>query len=456
MSRIIPKLLIVEDEKNTREGIGRALKFDYHIEMAENAERALGILAKNRFDLILTDVKMPGMDGVTFVGEAKKIDPEVICVVMTAYGTVETAVDAMKSGAYDFLIKPVKLDQVEAVLKNALEGKNRRKEALNAPAASKSKAEKSKVKVFGSSKRMKDVLQLVSQIAPARSTVLLTGESGTGKEVISNLIHEKSDRANGPFIAVHCAALNANLLESELFGHEKGAFTGASAKKQGRFEAANSGTLFLDEIGEIDPSTQVKLLRVLETRSFERVGGTESIETDVRVIAATNRDLRKMVEEGSFREDLYYRLDVLNITLPPLRERKDDIPVLLNHFLKSCAEDNGKKISGFSDAAVEKLKNYSWKGNVRELRNVVEKMTVLSRHEVLDVEDIPAYILDTGPYKAEIKVKDETLNLSDNEKALIIKALSESNNNKTAAAKKLGMSRRTLHRRISELGLNEK
>ena len=456
MSRIIPKLLIVEDEKNTREGIGRALKFDYHVELAENAERGLEILKDNRFDLILTDVKMPGMDGVTFVNEAKKIDPQLICVVMTAYGTVETAVDAMKSGAYDFLIKPVKLDQVEAVLKNAIEGKNRRLEVKESETKPAAKSAKNKTTVFGSSKKMKSVLQLVEQIAPARSTVLLTGESGTGKEVISNLIHEKSDRANGPFIAVHCAALNANLLESELFGHEKGAFTGATAKKQGRFEAANSGTLFLDEIGEIDPSTQVKLLRVLETRSFERVGGTESIETDVRVIAATNRDLRKMVDEGTFREDLYYRLDVLNITLPPLRDRKDDIPVLLNHFLKSCALDNGKSISGFTDEAVAILKDYSWKGNVRELRNVVEKMTVLSRQETLDVEDIPPYILNAKP-SLELKSDiDETLNLSDNEKQLIIRALAETKNNKTAAAKKLGMSRRTLHRRISELGLSDK
>ena len=456
MSRIIPKLLIVEDEKNTREGIGRALKFDYHVELAENAERGLEILKDSRFDLILTDVKMPGMDGVTFVSEAKKLDPEVICVVMTAYGTVETAVDAMKSGAYDFLIKPVKLDQVEAVLKNAIEGKNRRKEVNKKEQPTKAKAKESKTKVFGNSKRIKGIIELVEQIAPARSTVLLTGESGTGKEVISNLIHEKSDRANGPFIAVHCAALNANLLESELFGHEKGAFTGATAKKQGRFEAANTGTLFLDEIGEIDPSTQVKLLRVLETRSFERVGGTESIDTDVRVIAATNRDLRKMVDEGTFREDLYYRLDVLNITLPPLRERKDDIPVLLNHFLTACADDNGKNISGFSEEAINKLKDYNWKGNVRELRNVVEKMTVLSKHELLDVDDIPPYILDARPYLDVNKEVDGTLNLSDNETQLIMRALAESNNNKTAAAKKLGMSRRTLHRRISELGLNEK
>ncbi|MCM8540233.1 MAG: sigma-54 dependent transcriptional regulator [Lentisphaeraceae bacterium] len=455
MSRIIPKLLIVEDEKNTREGIGRALKFDYHVELAENAERAISLLNEKRFDLILTDVKMPGMDGVTFVKEAKKLDPRLICIVMTAYGTVETAVDAMKAGAYDFLIKPVKLDQVEAVLKNAIDGKNRREQTAESKTPEKKVEKKASTKVFGKSKAIKKILSLVEQIAPARSTVLLTGESGTGKEVISNLIHECSDRANGPFVAVHCAALNANLLESELFGHEKGAFTGASGKKIGRFEAANGGTLFLDEIGEIDPSTQVKLLRVLETRSFERVGGSESIETDVRLIAATNRNLKSMVDEGTFREDLYYRLDVLNITLPPLRERHDDIPVLLNHFLEACAEDNNKSIKGFTDEALEKLKNYKWQGNVRELRNVVEKMTVLSRHDILDVDDIPPYILDTNPFPTQNE-EDETLNVSDNETNLIIRALKESNNNKTAAAKKLGISRRTLHRRISELGLDSK
>ena len=453
MSRIIPKLLIVEDEKNTREGIGRALKFDYHVELAENAERGLEILRENRFDLILTDVKMPGMDGVSFVKEARKLDPKLICIVMTAYGTVETAVDAMKAGAYDFLIKPVKLDQVEATLKNAVEGRNRREQTTELAPVAKTPGKKSKTKVFGNSKSIKRVLSLVEQIAPARSTVLLTGESGTGKEVISNLIHERSDRVNGPFIAVHCAALNANLLESELFGHEKGAFTGATSRKEGRFEAANGGTLFLDEIGEIDPSTQVKLLRVLETRSFERVGGTESIETDVRVIAATNKNLKKMVDEGTFREDLYYRLDVLNITLPPLRDRQEDIPVLLNHFLQICAEDNGKKINGFTDEAIDRLSQYKWQGNVRELRNVVEKMTVLSLSEVLDVSDIPPYILESN-FSPSTSSGNETLNVSDNEKNLIIRALKETNNNKTAAAKKLGISRRTLHRRISELGLD--
>jgi two-component system, NtrC family, response regulator AtoC len=456
MSRIIPKLLIVEDEKNTREGIGRALKSDYYVVLAENAEKGLEFLQNERFDIILTDVKMPGMDGVTFVKKAKDFDPKLVCVVMTAYGTVETAVDAMKAGAYDFLIKPVQLDQVEAVLEGALQGRKRQDDQNNDPKTSTTKTTPTANTVIGKSREMKKVLDQVEMIAPARSTVLLTGESGTGKEVISNLLHTKSDRSSGPFIAVHCAALNANLLESELFGHEKGAFTNASAKKIGRFEAANNGTLFLDEIGEIDQATQVKLLRVLETRCFERVGGTETIHIDVRLIAATNRDLRSMVDQGKFREDLYYRLDVLSLKLPPLRQHREDIPLFLNHFLQICAADNRKDIEGFTPAAIEKLSAYYWKGNVRELRNVVEKMTVLSTKKQLDSDDIPAYILDAKETLHSIdRNSDSTLDISENETQLIIKALKETKNNKTAAANMLGMSRRTLHRRISELGLNE-
>jgi DNA-binding NtrC family response regulator len=454
-SRIIPKLLIVEDEKNTREGIARALKLDYHIEMAENAETGIELLNRERFDIVLTDVKMPGMDGVSFVKKAREIDPALLCIVMTAYGTVETAVDAMKNGAYDFLIKPVQLEQVEAVLKGALDGRSRRLDKKPEIENNAAEQKSAIVEVIGHSAEMKKVLNLVDMIAPARSTVLLTGESGTGKEVIANLIHSQSDRAHGPFIPVHCAALNANLLESELFGHEKGAFTTAGAQKIGRFEAAGGGTLFLDEIGEIDQSTQVKLLRVLETRSFERVGGTKTINIDVRLIAATNRDLRAMVEEGTFREDLYYRLDVLNLSLPPLRKRQEDIPLLLNHFLKICAEENSKDLKGFSEAALNLLRSYHWKGNVRELRNVVEKMTVLSTGKVLDTDDIPSYILSSEKKVSKPASAGDSLDISENEKQLIIRALKETGNNKTAAADILGMSRRTLHRRIRELGLNE-
>ncbi|MCH2208510.1 MAG: sigma-54 dependent transcriptional regulator [Lentisphaerales bacterium] len=461
MTRSIPKLLIVEDEKNTREGIGRALKLDYHAVLAENAESALQILKNEKFQLILTDVKMPGMDGVSFVKEAQKIDPDLFCIVMTAYGTVETAVDAMKSGAYDFMIKPVKLDQVEAILQNAMAARERKLSSVvkNTPPAKTTALVQvnQKSPVIGQSRKMKEVMNLVSQIAPARSTVLLTGESGTGKEVIANCIHEYSDRINGPFVTVHCAALNANLLESELFGHEKGAFTNANTKKIGRFEAADGGTLFLDEIGEIDASTQVKLLRVLENRCFERVGGTETIHIDVRLVAATNKNLRKMVEDGEFREDLYYRLDVLNILLPPLHERKDDIPLLLNHFLQLCTKENNKSIGGFSQEALNVLVEYKWPGNVRELRNLVERMTILAKGSTIEIYDVPAIVSEKKPAigspETGLHFTPQTLDVSQNEKQLIIKALEETNNNKTAAAKKLGISRRTLHRRITELGL---
>lgn len=458
MTRTIPKLLIVEDEKNTREGIGRALKFDYHTVLVENAEIALGLLKKEKFQLILTDVKMPGMDGVSFVKEALKIDSDLFCIVMTAYGTVETAVDAMKSGAYDFMIKPVKLDQVEAILQNAMAARTRKLETQKLATTQAKTTALVKVKkspVIGQSRKMKEVMSLVSQIAPARSTVLLTGESGTGKEVIANCIHKFSDRVNGPFVTVHCAALNANLLESELFGHEKGAFTNANARKIGRFEASDGGTLFLDEIGEIDASTQVKLLRVLENRCFERVGGTETIHIDVRLVAATNKNLRDMVDKGEFREDLYYRLDVLNIVLPPLRDRKEDIPLLLNHFLQLCAEDNNKSITGFSNEALDSLSSYNWPGNVRELRNIVERMTILAKGSTIEIYDVPAMVTENPekPLNVNHNFTPESLDVSQNEKQLIIKALKETNNNKTAAAKKLGISRRTLHRRITELGL---
>jgi two-component system, NtrC family, response regulator AtoC len=457
MSRTIPKLLIVEDEKNTREGIGRALKFDYQVTLAENAESGLNILNHEKFDLILTDVKMPGMDGVTFVREALHLNPNMACVVMTAYGAVETAVDAMKSGAYDFLIKPVKLNHVETVLKNAFDSLQRKQQVQKVKTSSNTSIIKtsSKSNIIAHSREMHDVLNLVRQIAPTRSTVLITGESGTGKEVIANALHSMSDRASGPFIAVHCAALNANLLESELFGHEKGAFTNANARKTGRFEAADGGTIFLDEIGEIDASTQIKLLRVLESRTFERVGGTETLSVDVRVVAATNRDLKQMVEAGEFREDLYYRLDVLNVNLPPLRERKDDIPLLLNHFLQIQANENKKDLTGFSPQALEALSNYSWRGNVRELRNVVERMSILCKGKTIELSDIPDKITNEPKVNGAPTKHDASLDIATNETQLILRALKESNNNKTAAAKMLGMSRRTLHRRITELGLQE-
>ena len=467
MTRVIPTLLIVDDEKNTREGLQKALKYDYQVTLAEHAESALEILKTKTFDLILSDVKMPGMDGVSFIKVVRDEHPEITSVVMTAFGSIDTAVDAMKNGAYDFLTKPLDLENLDKVLSGALASNIRQKEVLEAvieeveedqPVKKKAVGKVSRTSIIGESEAFKKVLGMVEQIAPARSTVLLTGENGTGKEVIAKAIHEASDRVKNPFVAIHCAALNANLLESELFGHEKGAFTGANAAREGRFEAADGGTLFLDEIGEIDQATQVKLLRVLESRSFERVGGTRTINVDVRLVAATNRNLKEMVQNGTFREDLYYRLNVINIDLPSLRKRVEDIPLLLNYYLSIYNKENAKQIAGFTDAALATLKSYSWPGNIRELRNVVERMVVLCNSELLG-EDLLPNELKNGALIVEesTDVKKVTtfssLDVKKNEKDLIIKALEECGGNKTAAAQKLGISRRTLHRKIESLGL---
>ena len=446
MSRVIPKILIVDDEKNAREGLERALKFDYQVYLADSAESAIDILEDEKFDLVLTDVKMPGMDGISFVSKVKELNEQTVFVVMTAYGSISRAVDAMKAGAYDFITKPFEIDDLERCLESAIASKAKRPEIAKA-----AKAPASKLNIVGKSKQIKETIDLVKQIAPARSTVLLTGESGTGKELFAKAVHDLSDRKDEAFIAVHCRALNANLLESELFGHEKGAFTSANSRKIGRFEAADKGTLFLDEIGDIDAATQIKLLRVLESRTFERVGGVEPITVDVRLVAATNKDLRQMVKDGEFREDLYYRLDVLNVHLPPLRERKGDIPVLLEHFLKISCEENNRKIDGFTPEALKALEEYSWPGNIRELRNAVEKMTVLAKSDALDIQDIPKFILENPSPLAG--GNSDSLDIGENEKDLIIKALKECNNNKTKAAEKLGISRRTLHRKIAQLGL---
>ena len=464
MTRVIPTLLIVDDEKNTREGLQKALKYDYQVVLAENAESALGVLKARSFDLILSDVKMPGMDGVSFVKKVAVEYPEITSVVMTAFGSIDTAVDAMKGGAYDFLTKPLDLEHLDKVLSGALASNLRQKtvveeEPLSLESKTKPKAGLVKsTSIIGESESFNKVLAMVQQIAPARSTVLLTGENGTGKEVVAKAIHSASDRVKNPFVAIHCAALNANLLESELFGHEKGAFTGANAAREGRFEAADGGTLFLDEIGEIDQATQVKLLRVLESRSFERVGGSRTINVDVRLVAATNRNLKEMVQQGTFREDLYYRLNVINIDLPALRERAEDIPLLVDYYLSVYNKENAKDISGYSDAVMRTLLAYSWPGNIRELRNVIERMVVLCNSESLAEDLLPEDLQNTASVETiatggKKVMTFSSLDVKKNEKDLIVKALEECAGNKTAAAQKLGISRRTLHRKIESLGL---
>lgn len=447
-----PEILIVDDEHNTREALARYLKGRFSVTTAADGEMAIELLKERNFDLVLTDLRMPNADGMSVLEATRSKADRPLCILLTAYGSIGDAVAAVKQGAFDFVPKPVKLDKLEEVIDAALA--SRRAAAAPEAAAPETEAagEESDLvfPVPGSADPMGRIMEMVATVAPTRSTVLLTGESGTGKEVIARLIHDRSGRT-GYFVPVHCAALASTLLESELFGYEKGAFTGASERRKGRFELADHGTIFLDEIGEIDAATQVKLLRVLESRSFERVGGTETVKVDVRLIAATNRDLRKMVAEKSFREDLFYRLSVVNLELPPLRERREEIPVLIHRFIAEFARDNQRKVDGIEPDALARLVHYDWPGNIRELRNCIECMVVLAKGRKLSVADIPENIREARPVVPEEKTKELPVGTFEaTERELIEKALAECNGNRTAAAKLLGISRRTLHRRLAE------
>ncbi|MGA0334444.1 MAG: sigma-54-dependent transcriptional regulator [Kiritimatiellia bacterium] len=448
-----PTVLIVDDERNTREGLARALRRKYTILLADSGMAALEVLKTERPDAVLTDLRMPGMDGMTLVRRILTLDSQPVCILLTAYGNVETAVEAMKAGAYDFLTKPVNLDRLEVLLQRAIQ--TRRLEAANRQLRQELDAKYGMESIVGQSSSMQAVFDTIRQVAPSRATVLIQGESGTGKELVAHALHRLSNRGDNPFVAVHCAALSDTLLESELFGHERGAFTGATETRKGRFELADGGTLFLDEIGEIEPATQVKLLRVLEERNFERVGGMEKIEVDTRLLCATNRDLKRMVEEGSFREDLYFRLNVVQIRLPPLRERREDIPLLLNHYLKEFASENAKNIEGITPEALEALIRYRWPGNIRELRNVMERMVVLSRGDKLTLRDLPTEVKEEGgPLKSSPTLRGAT-SMQEAEKKMIMQALDDHKGNRTKAAEQLGISRRTLHRKLHEFDLRE-
>jgi DNA-binding NtrC family response regulator len=445
-----PTILLVDDEKNTREGLSRALRRHYRVILAESAMTALEILKEETPDAVLTDLKMPGMDGMTLVRRILAKEPRPVCILLTAYGDVETAVEAMNAGAYDFLTKPVNLDRLEVLLQRAI--RSQRLEASNQRLHKELDAKYGLDQIIGQSPNMEAVFDTIRQVAPSKATVLIRGESGTGKELVAHALHRLSPRAENPFVAVHCAALSDTLLESELFGHEKGSFTGAGELRKGRFELADGGTLFLDEIGEIKPATQIKLLRVLEERSFERVGGTDRIEVDTRLLAATNRDLKRMVEEGTFREDLYFRLNVVQVTLPALRDRRQDVPLLLNHYLRLFCEENAKALDGFTPEALEALGRYSWPGNIRELRNVVERMVVLARGEKLTLRDVPAEVKEDSPSRPSGALKHAT-SMQQAEKQMIKQALVDQKGNRTRAAEQLGISRRTLHRKLHEFDL---
>ncbi len=444
-------ILIVDDEKSSRDGLARALRRMYGVRVAESGATALRILSEEQIDVMLSDLRMPVMDGMTLMQRALAGSPDLTCILLTAYGSVETAVDAMRHGAADFLTKPVNLSELELVLQRVL--RSRDAEAENRQLREQLDSKFGMENIIGTSPAMGEVFDTVRQVAGSRATVLVQGDSGTGKELIAKAIHQLSSRKHGAFVPVHCAALSSTLLESELFGHEKGAFTGATELRKGRFEMADGGSLFLDEIGEIDASVQVKLLRALEERAFERVGGQETIEVDTRLIAATNRDLKKMVAEGTFREDLYYRLHVVAIDLPPIRARVGDVPLLLNHFLAEFNAENGRSIEGFSADALDLLQAYRWQGNVRELRNVVEQMVVLSHGNQICVQNLPAYIRETDEKKSVPFREDGTLLAM--EKHAILQALKRAGGNRTRAAEQLGISRRTLHRKITEYGFTE-
>jgi len=445
-----PTILIVEDDRAQREGLERALHDRYEVLLAEDAPKAIQTLESQAVDVLLTDLKMPGVDGLSLLRRALSLTNPPVCIVMTAYGSIENAVQAMQAGAYHYIPKPVNLDELELVLQRALKSRQQETEIVQLRGELDKKF--GVENIIGQSPAMQQVFEIVQQVAPTRATVLITGETGTGKELVAHAIHNLSPRKNGPFIAVHAAALSPTLLESELFGHEKGAFTGAVERRTGRFELADDGTVFFDEVGEVDATLQVKLLRVLEERSFERVGGAKTLNVDVRLIAATNRDLKKLVSEGKFRDDLFYRLSVVTIALPPLRERRDDIALLVSTFLRQSARENDKDVREITQEAVNVLMAYDWPGNVRELRNTIEQMVVLSRNQRLSVRDVPAAIRG-GADLTKISVVRTGMTVEEAERQLIVQALKEMRGNRTRAAAKIGMSRRTLHRKLKKYGL---
>ncbi len=448
-----PTILIVDDERHTREGLARALRGDYAVAEAENGQRALEWLETHAADVILTDLRMPHMDGLQLLARLLGREPKPIVIMLTAYGNVETAVEAMKRGAYDFLAKPVNLDRLELLLTRALAERQLGVENQRLRAQLDSKY--GFANIIGTSPAMQAVFDTIRHVAPTKATVLIQGESGTGKELVARALHQASPRREGPFVPVHCAALAPTLLESELFGHEKGAFTGAVERRRGRFEMADGGTLFLDEIGELEPSLQVKILRVLEERAFERVGGSETVTVNVRLVAATNKDLRQLVADGKFREDLFYRLFVVNLTLPPLRERDGDIVLLTQHYLKTLAAENGKSVPTLTAEAMDALTAYSWPGNVRELRNVIERMVVLNSTGKLTLDDVPATVRQ-GAHDSGRDATRAGRVLRDAERQLIEDALRQHRGNRTKAAQHLGISRRTLHRKLNEFGLRSR
>ena len=451
-------ILVVDDESAQRLILSGHLKQKgFKVLEAASGNDALSIVNEKLIDIIITDFKMPDLTGLDLLKKVKATNLEITVVMVTAFGTIETAVEAMKEGAYDYLTKPIDLDELDLVIKKILE----RQQLLSENRMLKEQlVEKYNLSgIVANSKKMESVLNVAIRAADSKATILIRGESGTGKEVLAKAIHFASPRSDKPFIAVSCAALNENLLESELFGHEKGAYTGADKLRRGRFELADEGTLFLDEIGDLPISTQIKLLRVLQEEQFERVGGSQTLSVDVRIIAATNRNIEQLINDGKFREDLFYRINVVTIEIPPLRERKEDILPLIDFFIDKFIKDTNKEKAEFSKEALDVLIRYNYPGNIRELENIVHHSIVLSRNEIISTDDLPLGIKNLKS-EEHIKKLSEMLTLPDQvetfEKKMIIKALHESNNNQSKAAKALGISEGNLRYKLEKLGLKRK
>lgn len=452
-----PSLLIVDDEKPTREGLRAALEDHYDVYLAEDAATAIDLLEKEHFHVLLTDFRLPKEDGMRLIARAKSLSRPPVCILMTAYGSEEVAVEAMKRGADDYIAKGrMQIDELEMRITRAL--RRATLESENESLQQRLDKKFGMDNIVAVSSVMKEVLEIIQQVAPSRATVLIEGESGTGKELVAKAVHQLSPRARQRLVTVHCAALSPTLLESELFGHEKGAFTGAHERRIGRFEEAQGGTLFLDEVGEIDASVQVKLLRFLGERTFERVGSNKTLTADVRLVAATNKNLAGLVKEGVFREDLFFRLRVVELFLPPLRERPEDLPLLARSFVREFAEENHKPVTDLTPEAMEVLMAHSWPGNVRELRTAIEHAVVLSRSDKINVRDLPPNVrqkTSEGPALGGALLDQSNLTVQEAEKQLILRALKESHGNRTAAARKIGVSRRTLHRKLHTYQLGD-
>lgn len=453
MKKAKGRILVVDDEKSMREILEIFLKNEgYGVSVAENGEKAIEVMKEDIFDLIITDMNMPKVGGLELLKSVKQTAPETVVVIITAFGTTESAVEAMKLGAYDYIQKPFQMDDIRLVIKNALEKQRLQKDVsilkgqLKVPSLE---------NIIGKSDAMQSLFSVISKTSESSASVLITGESGTGKELVAKAVHSLSSRKDDHFVAVNCAAIPEGLLESELFGYMKGAFTGAASNKQGLFELANDGTLFLDEIGEMPMSLQAKLLRVIEGGTFRRVGGVSDINVDVRIISATNKNLEQRIETGQFREDLYFRLNVLSVKIPPLRERRDDIPLLVDHFLKKFSGDKKK----FSKDAIDQLKNYRWKGNVRELENIIERVVLLCESDIIGTEHLPDEINALSKTE-KVSVPSGGIDfeklMEDMEKSYLLKALEKTNGVKTEAAKLLNLTFRSFRHKLKKYGIDKK